>query len=497
MSFFNPFRKSKRQEGVRLAGMTADADPRDAGASPEDGAPDGRREPSLGAPQSAPAAFAAPSAPAAPVAPSMPAAPAAPAFEERAADVPPPAFTFAEPEPVTPPPSVGPVAPVAPAAASASPMTTAAAPAASAAEPSAEAAPWDPYGVRPAAAAPAPVTDAARGVNPFGDPPAVPPAIPPVSSVPIASTASPVSPAAPTAPTAPAASAAPVAPEPAAAASAQAVPPRPRVPDAVRGAAAPGPEAAEAPDIKPLPEGGKARRKPLFSSGRVPTEEEIVARRRTKHRLVGAAAILMGLAVCASLFFRTGFEIDESQFTSERMDVPRESETSTAINTSPVERKPVSGDVDVSNTTLGKTNSTAKANLAREASSKDAPAGKSAAGKPVQTAQAAQSAPARAQKEAKDSKDGRLAAPVKSAGVPPPTGSGWYVQVLATSNEAGAEKAVRRMAMLGLPAYRVREEGDKLWKVRAGLFGTRNEADNARGTIILNGVAQKPYVRKQ
>ena len=59
MSFFNPFRKSKRQEGVRLAGMTADADPRDAGASPEDGAPDGRREPSLGAPQSAPAAFAA------------------------------------------------------------------------------------------------------------------------------------------------------------------------------------------------------------------------------------------------------------------------------------------------------------------------------------------------------------------------------------------------------------------------------------------------------
>lgn len=52
------------------------------------------------------------------------------------------------------------------------------------------------------------------------------------------------------------------------------------------------------------------------------------------------------------------------------------------------------------------------------------------------------------------------------------------------------------MALLGLPAYKTKEGGN-LWKVRAGLYGTRNEAESAIGTIVLNGVAQKPYVSRQ
>ena len=84
----------------------------------------------------------------------------------------------------------------------------------------------------------------------------------------------------------------------------------------------------------------------------------------------------------------------------------------------------------------------------------------------------------------------------KSAGITPPTGKGWYVQVLATGNEEAAERTVRKMALLGLPAYKTKEGGN-LWKVRAGLYGTRKEAEGAIGTIVLNGVAQKPYVSKQ
>ena len=67
------------------------------------------------------------------------------------------------------------------------------------------------------------------------------------------------------------------------------------------------------------------------------------------------------------------------------------------------------------------------------------------------------------------------------------------IALLALSNEAAAERIVRRLAVLGLPAYKTKTDG-ALWKVRVGLYGTRDEAEGAKGTIILNGVAQKPYV---
>ena len=52
---------------------------------------------------------------------------------------------------------------------------------------------------------------------------------------------------------------------------------------------------------------------------------------------------------------------------------------------------------------------------------------------------------------------------------------------------------MKKLALLGLPAYRT-NEGGNLWKVRVGLYGDKNEAEGARGTIVLNGVAQKPYL---
>ena len=82
------------------------------------------------------------------------------------------------------------------------------------------------------------------------------------------------------------------------------------------------------------------------------------------------------------------------------------------------------------------------------------------------------------------------------SGIAPPTGKGWYVQVVATSNEAAAERTVKKLALLGLPAYRT-NEGGALWKVRVGLYAEKSEAEGVRGTIMLNGIAQKPYLAKK
>ncbi len=86
-----------------------------------------------------------------------------------------------------------------------------------------------------------------------------------------------------------------------------------------------------------------------------------------------------------------------------------------------------------------------------------------------------------------------------SNGIKPPAGSGFYVQVLATSSELSAEKTVRKLAALGLPAYRValQQTAATMWRVRVGLYGTRKEAEGVMGTIVLNGIASQPIVGKQ
>ena len=88
---------------------------------------------------------------------------------------------------------------------------------------------------------------------------------------------------------------------------------------------------------------------------------------------------------------------------------------------------------------------------------------------------------------------------MRSVGITPPTGKGYYVQIVATSSELEAEKYVKRLALLGLPAYRVPVErpGATLWRVRVGLFKDAREAEGAKGTIVLNGVAQKPMIGQQ
>lgn len=57
----------------------------------------------------------------------------------------------------------------------------------------------------------------------------------------------------------------------------------------------------------------------------------------------------------------------------------------------------------------------------------------------------------------------------------------YFIQVFATSSEAGAMKAMSRFQALGFPVYsvKVQKKSATLWRVRLGHFKTRHEAEEA------------------
>lgn len=206
-----------------------------------------------------------------------------------------------------------------------------------------------------------------------------------------------------------------------------------------------------------------------------PSDEELLARRRTKHRLVGAAALLMAVVVAAPFVLDNEEDFAKSPLSTE---IPEVSETQTKLDipTVPAESEPKAPDVQKSD----------EASAAAKPAEKKAAAPKPSEGKPTEMKPTSKSERPAAKSE-------------PSVGIEPPTGTGWYVQVMATSSEREAERAVKRLSLLGLPAYRmpVETRATTLWRVRAGLFKTKKEAEGVVGTIVLNGIASKPLVSRQ
>lgn len=235
------------------------------------------------------------------------------------------------------------------------------------------------------------------------------------------------------------------------------------------------------------------------------TEEEIIARRRTKHRLVGAAALLLAVVVAAP------FVLDnETAFETASIDTTIPSVTE---NTAELEVPPVPAD-SAQEAMDAEEAEEAAAAMAGAAEAKGAAAGKAeasgdkaeqktaqktdqkAAQKP--DAKSGQASAARAGEKASQEKAERKPA-APSVGIAPPEGKGFYVQVMATSSELEAERTVKKLALLGLPAYRmpVERKATTLWRVRVGLYKTRKEAEGVVGTIVLNGIVSKPLVGAQ
>ena len=245
---------------------------------------------------------------------------------------------------------------------------------------------------------------------------------------------------------------------------------------------APEPEAA-APAGDEEPTGKKRLRMPTFGFMKrkaaplsdeveddVPDEEILVQRQRPRYRLVGAAALMLGVIVVSPLLLDREQDVKPPVST----EIPAVPETArTTLNALPGS----SGDVDVTANGAAAEQSTSRANLANEARQpvKTEPAPKAEAAKPA-PAPAARPEPKKAEEK-----------PAKKSSAT--DGKGFYVQVLATSSERNAEKLVRELSAKGYPAYKVSvsQKAGTLWRVRVGNYATRDEARGVQGTLVLDG----------
>ena len=245
---------------------------------------------------------------------------------------------------------------------------------------------------------------------------------------------------------------------------------------------APEPEAA-APAGDEEPTGKKRLRMPAFGFMKrkaaplsdeveddVPDEEILVQRQRTRYRLVGAAALMLGVIVVSPLLLDREQDVKPPVST----EIPAVPETArTTLNALPGS----SGDVDVTANGAAAEQSTSRANLANEARQpvKTEPAPKAEAAQPA-PAPAARPEPKKAEEK-----------PAKKSFAT--DGKGFYVQVLATSSERNAEKLVRELSAKGYPAYKVSvsQTAGTLWRVRVGNYATRDEARGVQGTLVLDG----------
>lgn len=245
---------------------------------------------------------------------------------------------------------------------------------------------------------------------------------------------------------------------------------------------APEPEAA-APAGDEEPTGKKRLRMPAFGFMKrkaaplsdeveddVPDEEILVQRQRTRYRLVGAAALMLGVIVVSPLLLDREQDVKPPVST----EIPAVPETArTTLNALPGS----SGDVDVTANGAAAEQSTSRANLANEARQpvKTEPAPKAEAAKPA-PAPAARPEPKKAEEK-----------PAKKSSAT--DGKGFYVQVLATSSERNAEKLVKELSAKDYPAYKVSvsQKAGTLWRVRVGNYATRDEARGVQGTLVLDG----------
>ena len=245
---------------------------------------------------------------------------------------------------------------------------------------------------------------------------------------------------------------------------------------------APEPEAA-APAGDEGPTGKKRLRMPAFGFMKrkaaplsdeveddVPDEEILVQRQRTRYRLVGAAALMLGVIVVSPLLLDREQDVKPPVST----EIPAVPETArTTLNALPGS----SGDVDVTANGAAAEQSTSRANLANEARQpvKTEPAPKAEAAKPA-PAPAARPEPKKAEEK-----------PAKKSSAT--DGKGFYVQVLATSSERNAEKLVRELSAKGYPAYKVSvsQKAGTLWRVRVGNYATATRPVAFRVRLCSDG----------
>ncbi len=220
-------------------------------------------------------------------------------------------------------------------------------------------------------------------------------------------------------------------------------------------------------------EAHEARANRSQEDNEAPTEEQLVAREKTRNRLIGAAALLMAVVVSSS------FILDNEELAKDKVPVSTEIPPVPEKSTMTVEKPAVSNAVAAKEAEPVKTE-VVKPVVAPE------PAKAKSAEKKVEKA---------VEKKAETKPEKKVPAePQKKV-----AGKGYFIQIVVTGSEQKAERIVHDLKRLKLPAYSEQIKGKKgpLWRVRIGHFKTEKEAQNTVAVLALNGYTGKHYIDKQ
>ncbi len=235
------------------------------------------------------------------------------------------------------------------------------------------------------------------------------------------------------------------------------------------------------------------------ASARIPSDQELLARQKTRNRMVGAAALLMAAVVVAPLFLDSEKALEEPKVSTtvppvteaQRVEVPIEAPTvptKREVAQAEESANPATDTGAVARVDTAVTPQSAAQAARTEAANVEAAmtAQKAKAEKAAEEARAAAAAKAKAEKAAQEAK-----AKAESAAPAAPTGKGFFVQVGAFGSEAKANEVVKRIRASDLPAYTMKVKGRNLWRVRVGVFKSREQAVSAIGRLALMGYHQK------
>ena len=247
----------------------------------------------------------------------------------------------------------------------------------------------------------------------------------------------------------------------------------------------------------------------------ISTDQALIARQKTRNRLVGAAALLMAAVIIAPLFLDSEKALDGPKVSTNIPPVTESQRVEVPIDAAPAKTDTADANANNANgnvkeeelqdnnqpaSTPQAGGAVARVNVPPQAAPAPAPVQQAApaqqpdAAARAQAAVAAQKAKAEraAAEERQKAQQAKAAEKADSkADAAAANAKGYFVQVLAIGNEGKADAAVKRMRDHGLPAYKMKVQGRNLWRVRVGPFKTRDQAMSAIGKLTLIGYTEK------
>lgn len=246
---------------------------------------------------------------------------------------------------------------------------------------------------------------------------------------------------------------------------------------------------------------------PIADSAEEQKERRQLARIRLKRRLLGLAALVLALLLVIPALFEPSQEFVHP---SAKLGVPSEQEGSLAATVELNAKKAGQGwsgtaavDPKKAQRALSRANRVSEGSAELIPDPENKPVDSQVAQAPQPARDVVKTVPLNVRKDKKpEEKTASASAKTPAAAVVPPVRKSpapiaaarngrYFIQVLATSNKAGAETVKAQLSKIGLPVYleQIKRRNSALWRVRVGRFATQNDARAALDLLALNGIA--------